>query len=212
MMPRAATNLKAAMAKSLVIGAASLLASPASAHHAMGGATPSTFFEGFVSGLAHPVLGPDHFAFIVALGILTVVCRLNAWVPLATIGASALGVAGHVAGLTIGVSEAIVIASVVLCGAILAAGVSIPRLSWIVILPVAGFFHGYAYGESIFGAEQTPVIAYLIGLVVVQSAIAYAVMRLFSLLSIAPSSLVPRVAGAVVTVVGLGMFVGAMIA
>ncbi|HEY8555294.1 MAG TPA: HupE/UreJ family protein, partial [Burkholderiales bacterium] len=41
----------------------------AHAHHAMGGALPATAFEGFVSGLAHPVIGLDHFLFVVALGV-----------------------------------------------------------------------------------------------------------------------------------------------
>jgi urease accessory protein len=208
-MPTVTTS---SLARLFVIGVASLLASPASAHHAMGGKTPSTFFEGFLSGLAHPILGLDHFAFIIALGILTVVCRLNLSVALATIGASALGVAAHVAGLTIGISEAIVIASVVLCGAALALRVSIPRVSWSLILPAAGFFHGYAYGESIFGAQQTPLAAYLLGLVVIQSAIVFAVITLFRLPPVGVNSMGPRVAGAVVAVVGLGMLAGAIFA
>jgi hypothetical protein len=36
-----------------------LAAAPASAHHVMGGRTPSTFLEGLLSGLAHPVIGPE---------------------------------------------------------------------------------------------------------------------------------------------------------
>jgi urease accessory protein len=35
-----------------------LTAGSASAHHMMGGRTPSTFVEGFLSGLGHPVIGP----------------------------------------------------------------------------------------------------------------------------------------------------------
>ena len=40
---------------------------PALAHHALGGRIPSNFFEGFLSGLAHPVIGLDHLAFVVAI-------------------------------------------------------------------------------------------------------------------------------------------------
>jgi urease accessory protein len=36
---------------------------------------------------------------------------------------------------------------------------------------IAGLAHGYAYGESIAGAEPTPLIAYLAGFVIVQIAI-----------------------------------------
>src|SRR5438552_688041 len=41
-----------------------LAATPAFAHHVMGGRTPATFMEGLLSGLAHPLIGPDHLAFL----------------------------------------------------------------------------------------------------------------------------------------------------
>ena len=47
-----------------------VVASPAAAHHPLGGGVPSNFFEGFLSGLAHPVIGFDHLAFIVAIGLV----------------------------------------------------------------------------------------------------------------------------------------------
>ena len=40
------------------------------------------------------------------------------------------------------------------------------------IFAFAGLFHGHAYGEAVFGAEATPVIAYLLGFGLVQWAIA----------------------------------------
>ena len=42
---------------------------PAFAHHLMGGHTPATFGEGILSGLGHPVIGLDHFAAVVAVGV-----------------------------------------------------------------------------------------------------------------------------------------------
>ena len=41
----------------------------AQAHHVMDGMLPSTFVEGLLSGLGHPIIGPDHFAFVVAVGL-----------------------------------------------------------------------------------------------------------------------------------------------
>jgi hypothetical protein len=58
----------------LTLGAM-LLATPASAHHAMGGATPSNLWEGLLSGLAHPVIGLDHLAFVIAAGLIAAVHR-----------------------------------------------------------------------------------------------------------------------------------------
>src|SRR5262245_66464475 len=46
-----------------------LAAAPASADHVMGGRTPSTFLEGLLSGLAHPVIGPEHLGFLIVGGV-----------------------------------------------------------------------------------------------------------------------------------------------
>ncbi|MGD1951584.1 MAG: HupE/UreJ family protein [Leptolyngbyaceae cyanobacterium] len=43
---------------------------PALAHHPMGGKTPSSFIEGFLSGVGHPVIGLDHLIFVIASGLL----------------------------------------------------------------------------------------------------------------------------------------------
>ena len=39
---------------------------------------------------------------------------------------------------------------------------------------VAGAFHGYAYGESIIGAEKAPLAAYVVGFAMIQYCIAVA--------------------------------------
>ena len=44
----------------------------------------------------------------------------------------------------------------------------------LVLFAMVGAVHGYALGESIYGAEPTPLYAYLLGLAVIQSAIALA--------------------------------------
>jgi urease accessory protein len=54
-----------------------------------------------------------------------------------------------------------------------------PNTTIIVLLSaIAGIFHGYAYGESIFGAESTPLFAYLLGFTVIQLLI---IMVIFAL-------------------------------
>jgi len=42
------------------------------------------------------------------------------------------------------------------------------------LFAMVGAVHGYALGESIYGAEPTPLCAYLVGLAIIQSAIALA--------------------------------------
>src|SRR5215471_8646958 len=52
------------------VGMILLFASPAEAHHMTGGRVPATYFEGVMSGLAHPIIGLDHLLALVAIGIL----------------------------------------------------------------------------------------------------------------------------------------------
>ena len=69
--------------KAIAIGFSLLVvASPASAHHPMGGKMPSTFFEGFLSGLAHPLIGVDHLAFIVAVGLFAAIKPQGILIPI----------------------------------------------------------------------------------------------------------------------------------
>jgi urease accessory protein len=42
----------------------------------------------------------------------------------------------------------------------------------VLLFSIAGVFHGYAYGESIVGAETTPLSAYVIGFGVIQYLVA----------------------------------------
>jgi urease accessory protein len=178
-----------------------LFAGNASAHHVMGGKTPTSFAEGVLSGLGHPIVGPDHLAFLVALGVAVGVFRLSLANPILFLVAMAGGVAVHVAAVALPGAELIVAASVLLAGALLAVDRKIPTAWWTVLFVIAGFFHGYAYGESIFGAEPTPLAAYLVGLVAVQTALTVGV-ALASRLLWQASGLAPRLAGAGVCGVG----------
>jgi urease accessory protein len=195
--------LRAAALGLLLVAAAAL---PAEAHHVMGGRTPSSFMEGFLSGLAHPVIGLDHLAFIVAVGVAAGIARLNLAIPALFIVASAVGVALHVRGVTLPVAEMLVALSVVIAGAMIASGRSLQALIWAALFVVAGFVHGYAFGESIFGAEASPLAAYLVGLVIVQTAIATGVAILAR--RSAAAAIQPRLAGAAIAGIGLAILAG----
>ena len=70
-------------------------ASSAWAHHPMDGKTPTTLMQGLLSGFGHPVIGPDHFAFIIALGTAAALLRSGMAVIGAFITASTAGVMIH---------------------------------------------------------------------------------------------------------------------
>lgn len=165
------------------IGASMLIISfivginPAQAHHPLGGRTPSNFLEGFLSGLAHPIIGLDHLAFVVAIGLLAVLTpKLGLLLPIAFSLATALGTVIHLEGIDLPVPELIISISVLTIGLALAINRQFNLLLLIILGAIAGLFHGYAYGEAIFGAEMTPLAAYLLGFAAIQilvSAIAF---------------------------------------
>lgn len=167
-----------------VIGLLTLLtvAEPAVAHHAMGGRLPATGWDGFLSGLAHPIVGIDHLAFVVAIGFLSAQYARGIVIPATFLLTGMVGTALHVMTLTLPGNELFVAGSVILLGALL-----VTRKRWTIqvlalLAAIAGFVHGYAYGESIVGAEATPLISYLLGFTLIQFLIALLAKRMVHLL------------------------------
>jgi urease accessory protein len=187
------------------LAGAILAADPAFAHHVMGGRLPATFGEGLLSGLGHPVIGIDHLAFLVAIGVAVGVAGFNLLMPALFVAASAVGVALHVKGVTIPGAELMVAASVILAGALVARGAVASSALWGTLFAAGGLMHGYAFGESIFGAETSSLAAYLIGLVVIQSALAIGVAVVARRSNV--TAIAPRLAGAAIAGVGLAVLV-----
>ncbi|MBO1350668.1 MAG: HupE/UreJ family protein [Hormoscilla sp. GUM202] len=154
-----------------VIGLA-LWAQPAIAHHAFDGSTPTNFFEGFLSGLAHPVIGLDHFAFVVALGLLSAIEKQGFLIPVTFVLAAIGGTGLHLMGLDLPLPEVVISASVLAFGIMLAMKDRPQAIALAVLGAIAGIFHGYAYGESVVGAEMTPLVAYLAGFTIIQLIVA----------------------------------------
>lgn len=155
------------------------LIEPATAHHMMGSTVPSNFLTGFLSGLAHPVIGLDHFAFVVVVGLLAALAgRRGLLIPAAFILATVAGTGIHLLKFDLPLPEVAIAAFLVLFGIWLAM-TSRPNF-WFLMgtAAVAGIFHGYAYGESIIGSEMTPLLAYLGGFALIQLAIAVAAYQI----------------------------------
>ncbi|WP_259722403.1 HupE/UreJ family protein [Synechococcus sp. CS-1328] len=141
-----------------------LLAGPAQAHHFMElmGLKP-TPINGLISGLAHPLLGPDHLLFLLALSLVGLQQRAT-WMLalLATgLGGSALGLAlPHLPG-----AEAAVAFTLTLVGLVL-----LDRLPRWVLVPAFGL-HGYVLSDAVLGWTAGPTGSYLIGLMLSQMAL-----------------------------------------
>ena len=149
---------------------------PALAHHAMGGATPTTFWHGLLSGLGHPVIGLDHLAAVIAVGCLAATQPKGALLAAAYVAAAMIGAAAHIGEATVPNAEVFVALSVVALGLFVFRKAPLRRDVAFALFAAAGILNGYALGESIAGAERTPIVAYFIGLAAIQTAIALAVM------------------------------------
>lgn len=192
------------------LAALALLPTQALAHHAMDGKVPVTLAQGFMTGLAHPVIGIDHLAFVVAVGLIAAILNRVVALPAAFVGGTLGGCLIHLAGVGLPGAEILIAATVVVLGFVVAAGRTAPTGLALGFVAVAGVFHGWAYGEGIFGAEQAPLGAYLVGFLFVQSAIAVgtAMVARTALTSPAGDKALVRVAGAVVLGVGLAILIG----
>jgi urease accessory protein len=153
-----------------------LAAEPAFAHHVMGGATPASFSQGLLSGLGHPIIGLDHLAAVIAVGCLAATQPKGALLVAGYVVATMIGAAAHLGEATVPNAEIFVALSVVALGLIVFRKTPLRRDVAFALFAAAGLLNGYALGESIAGAERTPILAYFIGLAAIQTALALAVM------------------------------------
>lgn len=214
-MKRFNTNHHALLALP-TLGAVLLTSSRAYAHHAMGGRMPATFEQGLLSGLAHPVIGPDHLLTLIAVGLLSLLVARGRVLGALFVSSSALGAGVHLLRVSVPFAESAVALSVVLFGALLAtlAGAK----SRAILLPalgatLAGLLHGYAYGESIVGAEASPLGAYFLGFTLIQLVL-FALSRWAGStasrgLGDARYALGQRLLGAAIACAGLVLFIAA---
>ncbi len=192
----------------LFLASIALLIDPALAHHVMGGQVPVTFADGLLSGLAHPIIGIDHFAALVAVACLASAHPTGWLLVVSFVVAMVAGVAIHVRGTTLPAAEIIVALSVIVLGAVLLRSRSLYTGVALVLFIAAGLTHGYALGESIYGSQSSPLAAYFIGLVAIQSAVALSVMfAARALLRRKSEILTLRLVGAGIAGIGLTVLV-----
>jgi urease accessory protein len=118
------------------------------------------------------------------------------------------GVVLHLHGAGLPAAELLGAITVIALGALLVGNRQMPTGPVLTLFALVGLVHGYALGESIYGAEPTPIYAYLTGLAVVQSAIALVAMKIARGFAGAPVSLSPlRLVGAGIAGVGLAVLV-----
>lgn len=186
-----------------------LFASPAAAHHPLGGMPMETFMHGLLSGVGHPLLGFDHLLFVIGVGIAAAYTRAPGRAVFAYIAAMLAGCLLMAYGVSLPIKETVIAISLLAVGAVILSGRLIPLGGALTLFALFGLFHGSAFGDALAGQESaagSPVLlGYLLGLGVLQFVLArcagYAV-RVF-LRAELPAAVEVRLSGAVIAGAGL---------
>ena len=130
------------------------------AHH-----TISNCWEGFLWGLADPVIGLDCLVGIVAIGLLSSVFVRGAVIAGCFVLAAVLGIVIHLFQLNLLGTEIAIAISTIVFGTML----MMPNQPNFMVLALvgisAGLFQGYADAESIIGAGIMSLVAYILGII-----------------------------------------------
>ena len=193
----------------MLTGATLFAATPAYAHHPLGGMPMETFAHGVLSGIGHPILGFDHLFFIAIVGIAALYTGRAKLAPAAYIAAMLIGCLTMSYGIGLPATEIVIGLSLLVVGGLVLRGSALSLPLALALFAGFGLFHGSAFGDSIAAQEAGVgggvLIGYLIGLGVVQYAIALAAgwvaQRLWQ--ATEASAVQARLAGAVVAGVGL---------
>lgn len=178
------------------------LSSPLMAHTAEGVA------GGFISGLLHPVLGPDHVTAMVAVGILgAFLGRPAIWIlPVVFPLVMAVGGVLGLLGVNIPFIEPGIALSSIVLGLMILFALKMPL--WVAALVVAAFaiFHGHAHGTELPDAANA--LSYSAGFVIATGLLHLAGILIGELLRWPAGKMVARGVGGLIALAGVGFLTG----
>jgi hydrogenase/urease accessory protein HupE len=130
----------------------------------------------------------------------------------ADVAGGVFGLASSAIGLIFQLFTVVPEPSVIALGALMLRKRQMSVGSALVLFAMIGVIHGYALGESIYGAEPTPLYAYLLGLAVIQSAVALTAVGIVRGLTQRSGELSPiRFIGAGIAGIGFAILMQQMI-
>ncbi len=189
--------------KSFLFAALLALSGAAFAHEDVGGIS-----GGFVSGLIHPVVGWDHVAAMVAVGLWGAFLGMPAiWVlPVVFPLVMALGGVAGLVGLPLPAVETGIAVSAIVLGLAVAFKVRPPL--WVAGVIVAGFaiFHGYAHGAEL--PEAANPIAYSAGFMIATGLLHLAGIGLGHLVRWSAGKWLVQAVGALIALAGVAFLTG----
>jgi urease accessory protein len=171
---------------------------------------PTTLLEGLLTGITHPAAGLDHLTFMIAIGLAAALTPTSLLVITAFATSSLVGNVVHAANFDFAYSEQLVAISVILAGLLLLMGYGSKRSIWLPFALIAGLAHGYAFGETILGANRDVTAVYIAAVLGVVVAITVAVMLAVSKgLKFTNAESIPvRAAGGIAAAIGIYLFIG----
>jgi urease accessory protein len=166
--------------------------------------------HGFADGVLHPLTGIDHMAAMVAVGLWATSLGGRArwavpaaFVALLTVGAGlglgALGLGGAAPSLV----EAVIAASVVVLGLVVAADLRLPVLPAAALVGVFAVFHGIAHGAEM--PDMASPLAYGAGFVLATASLHLTGIGLGTGLARVSGRVLTRAAGALTAAFGVAL-------
>jgi urease accessory protein len=163
---------------------------------------------GFLSGFLHPLLGPDHVAAMVAVGLWGAFLGAPAiWMlPIVFPLVMALGGALGVLGVPLPAVETGIAASAVILGLMVVLAARPPV--WVAAVAVGLFaiFHGHAHGTELPAAANA--ITYSVGFVIATGLLHLCGIAFGLLLRWPTGKVAVRAGGAVIALAGVGFLTG----
>ena len=163
---------------------------------------------GFVSGFVHPILGWDHVAAMVAVGLWGAFLGSPAiWVlPVVFPLVMAFGGALGVMGIPIPSIETGIAVSAIVLGAMVALAVRPPLWIAAVLVGVFAIFHGHAHGTELPGAANP--LAYSAGFVISTGMLHLSGIAFGLLVRWPVGRIAVRTCGVIISLAGVGFLTG----
>ena len=189
------------MRRLYLVCAALLLATPAFAHTGEG-------TGGFLAGLAHPVLGPDHVVAMVAVGLWGAFLGVPAiWLlPIVFPLVMALGGVLGILGVPLPAVETGIASSAIVLGAMVALAARPPLWIAAVLVGTFAIFHGYAHGREL--PDGANAAAFSAGFVIATGLLHLTGIAFGQLTRWPAGRLAVRGAGGVIALIGLAYLGG----
>ncbi|MBD2677164.1 MULTISPECIES: HupE/UreJ family protein [Nostoc] len=140
--------------------------------------TISNFWEGFIWGIADPVINSKCLVGIIAIGLLSAIFIRSALIVGYFVLAVILGTIIHLFEINIPEIEIAISISTIFLGTMLINANHVNFMLLAVGSISVGLFQGYIHGQSITGTGIIPLVAYILGITLTQFAVTISIREI----------------------------------